>query len=162
MQILVSDTSVLIDLERAGFETVVFSTGHTLVVPDLLYRDELADYDGQAWLQRGLQVVPLDEAEVSAAQGAFQGQKAASLNDCFSFSIAQSRGCILLTGDAALRRLAEARGVECHGILWIADVMADAGVDRELIERGLTTLLAHPRCRLPREATLALIARLRP
>lgn len=162
MKILVSDTSVLIDLERAGFETMVFNAGHTLVVPDLLYRDELADYDGQAWLQRGLQVVPLDQAEVSAAQGAFQGQNAASLNDCFSFSIAQSRGCILLTGDAALRRLAEARGVECHGILWVADLMANAGVDRELLARGLETLLAHAKCRLPREVTLAQIARLRP
>jgi hypothetical protein len=36
MQVLVSDTSVLIDLERAGLEASVFDTGHTLVVPDLL------------------------------------------------------------------------------------------------------------------------------
>src|SRR5262245_5290760 len=149
MEILVSDTSVLIDLERAGLETVVFATGNRLVVPDLLYQHELAEHGGQAWIDRGLRVVTLDEAEVSAAQGVFQAQKAASLNDCFSFSIAQSRGCILLTGDAALRQLAETNGVECHGILWVADLMADAGIDHALIANGLEGLLAHPKCRLP-------------
>jgi len=48
------------------------------------------------------------------------------------------------------------------GLLWVADLMANSGVDRELLARGLETLLAHPKCRLPREVTLAQIARLRP
>jgi hypothetical protein len=103
----------------------------------------------------------LDEAEVSAAQEIYQGQTAASLIDCFSFSIARSRGCILLTGDAALRRLAEARGVECHGILWAADIMAEAGVDPALLANGLEQLLAHTKCRLPRGEVLARIGRFR-
>jgi hypothetical protein len=39
--------------------------------------------------------------------------------------------------------LAEARGVECHGILGIADVMANVGIERALIANGLEQLLNH-------------------
>ena len=45
MIVLVSDTSVLIDLERGGLLEVAFSCGHQLVVPDLLYVLELEPED---------------------------------------------------------------------------------------------------------------------
>ena len=41
MIILVSDTSILIDLERGGLLEAAFSCGLTMVVPDLLYEREL-------------------------------------------------------------------------------------------------------------------------
>ena len=46
MIVLVSDTSVLIDLERGGLLEVAFSCGHQLVVPDLLYVLELEPENG--------------------------------------------------------------------------------------------------------------------
>ena len=46
MIILVSDTSVLIDLERGALLESAFSCGLTMVVPDLLYARELAAENG--------------------------------------------------------------------------------------------------------------------
>jgi hypothetical protein len=40
MLILVSDTSVLIDLERGGLLAPAFTCGLTMVVPDFLYECE--------------------------------------------------------------------------------------------------------------------------
>lgn len=43
---LVSDTSVLIDLERGGLLEHAFSCDLTMVVPDLLYARELETENG--------------------------------------------------------------------------------------------------------------------
>ncbi|MDG0857490.1 hypothetical protein [Roseateles puraquae] len=54
MIILVSDTSVLIDLERGGLLEPAFSCGLTMVVPDLLYDRELVAENGPFLKQLGL------------------------------------------------------------------------------------------------------------
>jgi hypothetical protein len=41
MRVLVSDTSVLIDLERGSRLEVIFSLPYEFTVPDVLYRREL-------------------------------------------------------------------------------------------------------------------------
>lgn len=46
MKILVSDTSVLIDLERGGFLDSCFKLPFAFAVLDLLYNRELAAYEG--------------------------------------------------------------------------------------------------------------------
>lgn len=54
MAILVSDTSVLIDLERAGLLEAMFVLPFEFVVPDLLYERELAGEMGERLLGLGL------------------------------------------------------------------------------------------------------------
>jgi len=57
---------------------------------------------------------------------------------------------LLLTGDGRLRKVAGAEEVECHGVLWLIDIMEAVGTPSiQLLHDGLTTLAAHPRCRLP-------------
>jgi len=46
MSVLVSDTSVLIDLERGNLLEAVFSSSIELAVPDLLFERELPPYNG--------------------------------------------------------------------------------------------------------------------
>ena len=48
MIVLVSDTSVLIDLERGGFLEAIFSLPYEFAVPDVLYHRELEG----AWGER--------------------------------------------------------------------------------------------------------------
>jgi hypothetical protein len=64
MIILVSDTSVLIDLERGGLLEVAFSLGYPMVVPDLLYERELGAENGPYLRGLGLGVVALTAEEV--------------------------------------------------------------------------------------------------
>ena len=54
MIILVSDTSILIDLERGGLLEASFSCGLTMVVPDLLYERELEPENGALLRKLGL------------------------------------------------------------------------------------------------------------
>jgi hypothetical protein len=47
--ILVSDTSVLIDLERGGFLEVMFSLPYEFAVPDVLYHQEMQGSGARVW-----------------------------------------------------------------------------------------------------------------
>jgi hypothetical protein len=60
MTILVSDTSVLIDLERGELIGCAFKLSATFAVPDVLYERELREYGGDELLRLGLRVESLD------------------------------------------------------------------------------------------------------
>lgn len=62
MRLLVSDTSVLIDLERGGLLETAFRLSWEFAVPDLLYKRELRDHNGPALLHLGLRVGRLTKA----------------------------------------------------------------------------------------------------
>jgi hypothetical protein len=66
--VLVSDTSVLVDLERGGFLDCCFRLPFEFAVPDLLYARELADFGGPELVARGLRVEELTGDEVATAQ----------------------------------------------------------------------------------------------
>ena len=68
MIVLVSDTSILIDLERGGLLEAAFSCGLTMVVPDLLYERELESENGPFLRKLGLGVAALTPDEVAIAQ----------------------------------------------------------------------------------------------
>ena len=99
----------------------------------------------------GLRVVEASEQGVANALRYRRQRAKLSVADCFALALAKERVWLLLTGDSELRELATAENVECHGLLWLLDVMEQAGIPgpRRLHE-GLTALAAHPRCRLPR------------
>ena len=62
MPVLVSDTSVLINLERGSFLEHVFLLPFEFAVPDLLYEIELKDHGGPKLIDMGLRVEELDGA----------------------------------------------------------------------------------------------------
>lgn len=150
MIILVSDTSVLIDLERGGLLEAAFTCGLTMVVPDLLYDRELADENGPWLRQLGLGVVGLTPEEVSLAQTVRNTRPTLSLPDCFALSCATREGYELVTNDKALRSEAQARLGKVFGLFWILDQMAASGrVPAPVLFEGLTRIAGSPRCRLP-------------
>ena len=59
--ILVSDTSVLIDLERGRLLEAVFSLPHGFAVPDVLYRREMAGEWGEHLVALGLRIEEVSE-----------------------------------------------------------------------------------------------------
>ena len=150
LQVLVSDTSVLIDLERGSLLNATFRLPYEFAVPDLLYRQELQNWNGEELRKLGLSVQVLDGNGVSRALAYRRQAPALSLPDCFALALAQTQSWILLSGDTDLRHLAATQAVECHGVLWILDEMrvAAAASIREL-HSGLSAMAAHPRCRLP-------------
>lgn len=160
MIILVSDTSVLIDLERAGLLEAAFSCGLTMVVPDLLYQRELQDFNGPYLRKLGLSVVSLTPQEVRLAQEIKTLRSGLSLPDCFALTCAHRPGHILISGDKTLRSEAVKRIGSVYGLLWIIDQMEVTGMlSKQVLYDGLTTIFNHPRCRLPKEEVLVRLAK---
>lgn len=150
MPILVSDTSVIIDLYRAQLLEEMFHLPHEFVVPDLLYARELNDGLGDRLRKRGLRVEALDSGEVTKATALRRARTRLSVPDAFAYVLAQSRGWTLLTGDGELRTLAQEEEIEMHGVLWILDHLFEGGhVENTRLHAGLSNLQSHPRCRLP-------------
>ena len=69
MKVLVSDTSVLIDLDRGSLVEPAFRLPFEFAVPDLLYERELKAHGGPGLIRLGLRVEELDGDEVSIALG---------------------------------------------------------------------------------------------
>lgn len=159
MRVLVSDTSVLIDLERGDLLESAFALPFEFAVPDLLYKRELKDYNGPKLRKLGLRVEELDGDGIERALDYREQAPPLSLPDAFALSLAKTNGCTLLSGDKALRNLAESERVACHGVLWVLEEMHTRGAcEAKLLHTGLTTIQNHPRCRLPKREMTRLLA----
>ena len=151
MKVLVSDTSVLIDLERGSLLETSFRLPFEFAVPDLLYRQELQDHGGAILMELGLRVEELDSSGVALALEYWQTCRSLSLPDSFALALAKFHSWTLLSGDRGLRELAEQESVDCHGVLWLIDQMFGRGLATgDDLCAQLQVIAAHPRCRLPR------------
>lgn len=160
MIVLVSDTSVLIDLERGGLLEAAFSSGLTMVVPDLLYERELEGFNGALLRSLGLGVISLSPEEMIFAQQLHSLHRGLSLPDCFALSCATRRDHALVSGDKLLRTAAEGRKCKVYGLLWILDQMEASGaISRVTLHEGLIRIANHVRCRLPRSEVQARLER---
>lgn len=149
--LLVSDTSVLIDLHRGAILQYIFELPFDIGVPDVLFERELKKWDGPPLEPLGLRVLTLDGDGVSLAQSYRAREVRLSLPDAFSLALAKMGGHILLAGDASLRALAGEEEVECHGVLWVLDALEQHTiVDSPTLLSALTIIAEHPRCRLPK------------
>ena len=151
MKVLVSDTSVLIDLDRGSLVEPAFRLPFEFTVPDLLYERELKPHGGEDFIRLGLRVEELDGNAVALALGYRRKRRSLSLPDSFALALAKTSAWTLLSGDRGLRELAKQEDVDCHGVLWLLDRMFEHHViDRSALCAGLDKIAAHPRCRLPR------------
>lgn len=161
MSVLVSDTSVIIDLERGGILEQLFQLPYEICVPDLLFERELKGELGDRLLACGLDVVELDSEEMTSATQLNREHGRLSAPDTFAFILAQARQWTLLTGDGPLRRLAIDQGVQMHGVLWVIDQYRHHGImEGGLLHGSLTAISEHQRCRLPTAEVQRLLAKL--
>lgn len=162
MDLLVSDTSVLIDLERGSLLEAAFKLPHRIIIPDLLYERELRHYGGDHLLTLGLLVVELTGEQVELARTYRRERPALSWPDVFALALAAAKSGTLVTGDRRLRALAVEKLVPCHGLLWLLDQMHMNAIPGEHLHAGLQCIRAHPRCRLPRREVEERLARFLP
>lgn len=150
MALLVSDTSVLIDLRRGDLLEALFRLPFEIGVPDLLFERELRHWDGPPLEPLGLKVLGLDADGVALAQSYRAREPRLSVPDAFALALAKLGGHVLLAGDRSLRDLADAERVKCHGVLWILDSLEAHELLRPTaLLAALGAISSHPRCRLP-------------
>ncbi len=151
LNVLVSDTSVLIDLDRGALVEATFQLPFEFTVPDLLYQRELRGHGGPEFVRMGLRIEELDGDGVSLALGYLRKRRSLSLPDSFALALAKTNAWTLLSGDRELRELTEEENVQCHGVLWLLDKMFEhCVIDPDRLCTGLDKIAAHPRCRLPK------------
>lgn len=151
MNVLVSDTSVLIDLERGQLLEPCFRLPYEFAVPDLLYKRELAEFGGPALVAQGLRIEELTGAELASVQVVRRENSGLSVPDAYALTLADARGWTLLTGDGLLRNLAEASSIPFHGVLWVLDeIFRASAIEPDSLLTALQAIADHPRCRLPR------------
>ena len=125
--ILVGDTNIWIDLRAGCLLEGAFSLPLTFVVPDFLFEDELAGFEGPDLVRLGLVIESLTEAEVQTLEELSQGYSKPSRYDLAALALALSRKWILLSGDGDLRQAATQEGCEVHGTLWLMKLMVKHG-----------------------------------
>ena len=121
MNLLITDSAVLIDLERADLVRVVFSLPYAIAVPDTLYANELQPFGGPALLDLGLRVEALDGSETSAGLALRRARPGLSVAAAFGLVLAEARGWTILSVDELVHAEATSRGIECCGLLWLLD-----------------------------------------
>jgi predicted nucleic acid-binding protein len=163
--VVVSDSSVLIDLAKARLFEPAFALPYRFVIPDVMFADELLDlgsYTREDALAMGVRVARLDGDGVNTALGYAQRYVALSSNDAFALALASVNSWMLLAGDGALRRAAGAENVQVHGHLWLVDEMRRHGtVPRTRLLRVLEAWRDDPLVWLPGEELVTRITRLR-
>ena len=165
MRIVVSDTSCMIDLRKGGLLEAMLRLPYSFVMPDTLFENEwlgLSADEKRALLNLGLEVHTLPGPLVQRAAQYFNQHARLALNDCFALVLAeQNEDCILLTGDSLLRRIAEGKGIEVHGVLWATDEMEAQGVvSVEVLHNALQLFLEDELVFLPADETRRRIRRL--
>ena len=162
MNLLITDSTVLIDLERADLVRVVFSLPCAIAVPDTLYANELQPFGGPALLDLGLRVEALDGSETSAGLALRRARPGLSVAAAFGLVLAEARGWTILSVDELVHAEATSRGIECCGLLWLLDELEKSGCcPLASLSAGLTVLAAGKRCRLPARELAALLERYR-
>ena len=155
----------MIDLRKGGLLEAVLRLPYSFVMPDTLFENEwlgLSADEKRILLNLGLEVHTLPGPLVQRAAQYFNQYARLTLNDCFALVLAeQAEDCILLTGDGLLRRIAEGKGIEVHGVLWATDEMEALGVvPIQVLHNALQLFLEDELVFLPAQETRRRIRRL--
>jgi hypothetical protein len=152
--VVVNDASCLIDLKKAALLHVLLRLPYRFVVPLPIRGDELLDFTAQDWRmleEGGLTTYDLPGEEVARVFALKREHSRLSAKDCFALvtTTCQKNG-ILLTGDNLLRKVATARAVRVHGVLWIIDELhATEACEVELLVSALQIWRADDAVFLP-------------
>jgi predicted nucleic acid-binding protein len=164
MQVIVSDSSCVIDLRKVSLLDVLLRLPYEFLIPNTLFVEELLQFTPQqkrSLIRAGLKVIDLPGERVLRAQEVVRQDPKLSVHDGFAFALAEDHsGSILLTGDGDLRALAEAHQIEVHGVLWVIDELYRCGVTSvEILCEALTLFSTDTTMRLPRRDVMAYLKR---
>jgi predicted nucleic acid-binding protein len=166
MQVIVSDTSCLIDLKKVSLIEAFLLLPYEIIMPDILFAEEIIRFTHQekAILEGGLRITSISGNGVLRAIEIQSKNRKLSINDCFAFVLAESiSNSILLTGDKRLRNLANNSGLEFRGVIWIIEQIYEANlVSHEQLYLILLEWKKDKTVRLPEVALDSLIEKFKP
>ena len=120
MQLLISDSNVLIDLIVVNQIENMFKLPYSFAVPDILFYSELEE-DHADLLNFGLETKPLIPETIDYFSELVNKYNKPGKNDLFALALAKQESCPLLTGDLDLRNAAESESIVRYGTIWIIE-----------------------------------------
>lgn len=154
MQLLISDSNILIDLIVVGHIKTMFRLPYTFAVPDILYEEELKIHHSEL-LSYGLEIRTLSSEAMAYAFELSAKYTQPGTNDLFALALAKECSCPLLTGDGALRQAAESEAVVLFGTIWIVEHMIRNNLITIEEGRELFISMREKKRRLPWEVARA-------
>lgn len=166
MRVVISDSSVLIDLAKVKLIECTLALPYEFVIPDVIFEDELIDlkhYEREQLLELGFKTGSLTGEQVGIALQYGITYKPLTINDCFALVLSESiERSILLTGDGDLRKTAQKHKVETHGIIWLCEqIRENQRGDDKILRTALEILRDDPRSRIPSRELNRLIEQLK-
>ena len=153
VRVLVSDTSILIELAQWSLLESLFKLPLEFAIPDALYEDELlelGEINREQLKELGLRVESLDAEGMARATVYQTAQPKLTFHDCLALTLAVTNGWPLLTGDKHMQTLAKKAHLETHGVLWVIDQFAEhRAVSKRALSEALECMRASPRTWLP-------------
>jgi predicted nucleic acid-binding protein len=142
-RVAIHHANILMDCASLGILEEVFSLDYAFQTTDLVWEEVSVPSQKasiQEWIEKNaLAIIPLTPKELAiVAERALQ-HSALSLEDCSIWFLCEQEDAILLTGDAALRKVVAQQGIEIHGILWLLDEL----VMHRRLETALACLKIH-------------------
>ncbi|MCZ7652241.1 MAG: hypothetical protein M5U13_14180 [Thermoanaerobaculia bacterium] len=156
-----ADSSVWIDVGNGEFLPAVFALGVEWLAPDLLLYELRTTPSRADLLARGVSSTELSGAQVGRLLATARGRPRLSHVDIAAALVALDEAAILLTGDAALRALAEEWGLEVHGTLWLLDRLVEFELVPKLEAATALERICAAGGRLPADEVASRLARWR-
>lgn len=145
MIILVNDASILIDLLKTNLMLPFLDLAYEFHVTDFVTREVLEEnVDQLVALIKDQKLIKriFTYEELVQIQQLEQAHKGLSVPDCSCLYFAKTLAATLLTGDAALRRIARQNKIPVHGLLWVFDELVTHNlITRQTASRKLSELV---------------------
>lgn len=120
MQLLISDSNVLIDLIVINQIDNMFKLPYSFIVPDILYDQELRNEHSDL-LKKGLKIKELSSETIMYSMKLMEKYDKPGRNDLFALALAKQESSPLITGDQDLRDAAEKEAVVLYGTIWVIE-----------------------------------------
>lgn len=125
--VLVSDTNIWIDFERAGKLQLLFRLPYQFSTTDFV-ASELGDEVRVQLVGFGMSIISLDSNGIRDLHQLKMELRNPSLADLSCYYVARRDGSTLLSGDRKLREAAQAANIEVFGTLWLLDRLVEHSV----------------------------------
>lgn len=124
----ITDTNIWIDLQHGDLiEYVFLLNGVCWAIPDIVL-EELQSVDLSPFTDQKLSVLNLTSKQIARVGDLAQQHRKTTEVDLASLVLAIEKRAVLVTGDGALRKLAEDYHVEVHGVLWLLDMLVENNI----------------------------------
>ncbi len=154
MQILITDTSICIDLFYGNLLGLLSKLPYKFGVSDVILYDpklfEIIKPTTKKIVNSGFSVYSIETSSVADVFTLAQKYKKPSIQDLFSLVTARDYKAILLTGDKNLRKTATLEKVDYRGILWLLDeLLRHDVISYQTAIQSLKNMLSN-KARLPK------------